>query len=328
MHFLAQQENMEYMFAVLSRMTPHNSRKRMLVKGLRGMTPLHHFCKTINSSFIIRIFHYVLVTDLNICDNFGNNCLHVAAQRNVDAVDTLIPYVTELPDLVSHANEFGRTPIMDCCVHTPRAFLKLLEVTPQEVLNVHDRFYWSLLDLVAVFCPQYCRELESYIPANTRSSKLNTTPIRVNKKVNVPGHLKNYWKEEVEGGMTPLHWLAIFHPEEIPNYAPSIAEMNACLPMSGRRFLDFLPKYWNPTIHWLVNTHTNWTCTQAQDYIQSLGQDECPRLQTCTICYSNLSQMAVLDPCGHSFCRQCCEKLNTCPVCRSPFNKAIALYLH
>ena len=47
----------------------------------------------------------------------------------------------------------------------------------------------------------------------------------------------------------------------------------------------------------------------------------------CTICRQNLLSMAII-PCGHIFCRQCCEKIisNRCPVCDVEIGEYLQLY--
>jgi hypothetical protein len=46
----------------------------------------------------------------------------------------------------------------------------------------------------------------------------------------------------------------------------------------------------------------------------------------CTICLTNTSSH-VCDPCGHIFCKSCCNKINNkCPICRKYVEKVIKMY--
>lgn len=50
--------------------------------------------------------------------------------------------------------------------------------------------------------------------------------------------------------------------------------------------------------------------------------------KVCCICMSNEPD-TVLDPCGHTVCLECFNKLKTknCPYCREPIQKPIKLYI-
>ena len=51
----------------------------------------------------------------------------------------------------------------------------------------------------------------------------------------------------------------------------------------------------------------------------------------CTICYETCGddrKMVAFDPCGHTSCKPCSERLNDCHVCRQVISRKITLHMN
>ena len=55
-----------------------------------------------------------------------------------------------------------------------------------------------------------------------------------------------------------------------------------------------------------------------------------PEKKECSICYENCSddrKMVAFDPCGHTSCKPCSERLDDCHVCRNKIARKIVLHI-